>query len=49
MPVSIVNAVLPAADLAVMNVTIRVLGVQTVTPEGILQWLAQHAQPATMC
>ena len=41
-PISIVDAVLPAADLAVLNVTIRDLSVQTATPEGILQWLAQH-------
>ena len=41
-PVSVVDAVLPAADLAVSNVTIRDLSVQTATPEGILQWLARH-------
>ena len=41
-PASILDAVLPAADLAVLNVTVRDLSVQTATPEGILQWLARH-------
>ena len=41
-PVSIVDAVLPAADLAVLNMTIRDLSVLTATQEGILQWLARH-------
>ena len=41
-PVSVVDAVLPAADLAVLNVTIRDLSEQTATPEGILQWLVRH-------